>query len=115
MTRFSNFTRENLDNLRADLEKVLSHYGVDANLEFNLGKIKFSNTEAEIILKTKVKGEENVLSRKARQLGIQLKNANGDELVDYSTRSYKMPFVFRSSADGKNYKCTVEHAKLLFA
>ena len=52
---------------------------------------------------------------KALRLGItKFKNAKGDQLVKYNSRSYKYPFVY-SKADGKMYKCDGTQAKRLFA
>ena len=41
--------------------------------------------------------------------------SNGDTLVQYNSRSYKYPFVFRKAADGKLYKLDAEMAKIRFA
>jgi hypothetical protein len=117
--KFSKFDRTNLNALRAEMAALLNKYGVDSNLEFEVGNMKFSANEVEIKVKAKVKGAKTltnvILESRVAALGIKLKNKAGDELVDYNTRAPKMPFVYINAADGKRYKCDERMAKMRFA
>jgi hypothetical protein len=119
MTKFANFDRKNLTALRNEMSALLSKYGIDSNLEFEVGNMKFSANEVEIKVKAKVKGAKTltnvILESRAATLGLKLKNKFGDELVDYNTRAPKMPFVYINAADGKRYKCDERMAKMRFA
>jgi hypothetical protein len=119
MTKFVKFDRKNLTALRDEMSALLKKYGVDTNLEFEVGNMKFSEAEVEIKVKAKVVGAKTltnvILESRVAALGMKLKNALGDELVDYNTRAHKMPFVYISARDGKRYKCTEDMAKMRFA
>lgn len=119
MTKFSKFDKTNLKALRAEMQAVLEKYGVSSNLEITVGNMKFSEAEVEIKVKAKVKGAKTftntILESRIATLGLKLKNKTGDELVDYNTRAYKMPFVYRNASDGKLYKCDERMAKMRFA
>ena len=118
MTKFAKFDRKNLTALRAEMQALLSKYGVDANLVFEVGGMKFSEAEVEIKVKAKVTGAKTLtnvlLETRAAALGLKLTNKFGDQLVDYNTRAYKMPFVYINAADGKRYKCDERTAKVRF-
>ena len=117
--KFSKFDKTNLKDLRAEMQALLSKYGVDSNLEIEVGNMKFSEAEVEIKVTAKVKGAKTftdvILESRAAALGLKMKNKLGDELVEYNTRAYKMPFVYRNAADGKLYKCDERMAKMRFA
>ena len=119
MTKFAKFDRTNLNALRAEMSALLSKYGVDSNLEFEVGNMKFSEAEVEIKVKAKVKGAKTltnvILESRVAALGLKLKNKFGDELVDYNTRTHKMPFVYRCGNTGKMFKCDDRTAKMRFA
>jgi hypothetical protein len=119
MTKFAKFDRKNLNALRAEMQAILSKYGVDSNLEIEVGNMKFSEAEVEIKVKAKVVGAKTmtnyILESRVIALGMKMKNKLGDELVDYNTRAHKMPFVYINAADGKRYKCTEQMAKMRFA
>ena len=119
MTKFTKFDRKNLTALRDEMQALLSKYGIDSNLEFDVGGIKFSESEVEIKVKAKVVGAKTftniILESRVAALGLKMKNKLGDELVDYNTRAHKMPFVYINAADGKRYKCTEQMAKMRFA
>jgi hypothetical protein len=119
MTKFAKFDRKNLNALRAEMQAILSKYGIDSNLEFEVGNMKFSEAEVEIKVKAKVVGAKTltnvILESRVAALGMKLTNRFGDQLVDYNTRAHKMPFVYINAADGKRYKCTEQMAKMRFA
>lgn len=119
MTKFAKFDRKNLNALRAEMNALLNKYGIESNIEFEVGNMKFSEAEVEIKVKAKIVGAKTftnvILESRASALGLKLKNKLGDELVDYNTRAHKMPFVYRNALDGKLYKCDERMAKMRFA
>ena len=119
MTKFAKFDRKNLTALRAEMQALLSKYGVESNLEIEVGNMKFSEAEVEIKVKAKVVGAKTltnvILESRVAALGMKMTNKFGDQLVDYNTRAHKMPFVYINAADGKRYKCTEQMAKMRFA
>lgn len=119
MTKFAKFDKTSLKALRAEMQAVLEKYGVDANVNFEVGNMKFSEAEVEIKVKAKIVGAKTftdaILETRAAALGLTLKNKFGDELVEYNSRAYKMPFVYRNAADGKLYKCDERLAKMRFS
>ena len=105
-----------LKALRTEMQAVLDKFG--ANLEFEVGNMRFSDAEVDIKVKAKVKGAktqtDSHLELMAKMLGItKLTNQRGDRLVEFKSRSPKYPFVFERA--GKRYKCSEEQAKMLFA
>jgi hypothetical protein len=118
MTKFTKFDKTNLNALRAEMNALLNKYGVDANLEFSVGGMKFSEGDVEIKVNAKIKGAKTfsniILETRAASLGLKLTNKMGDKLVDYNSRAYKMPFVYINAADGKRYKCDERTAKIRF-
>lgn len=119
MTKFASFDKKNLSSLRAEMSAVLQKYGVDSNLDIDVGNMRFSASEVEIKVTAKVKGAKTfsnvILESRAAALGLKLTNKMGDQLVDYNTRAHKMPFIYVSANDGKRYKCDESMAKLRFA
>lgn len=119
MTKFAKFDKKNLTALRAEMNALLNKYGIESNIEFEVGNMKFSEAEVEIKVKAKIVGAKTftnvILESRVAALGLKLKNKFGDELVDYNTRAHKMPFVYRNAGDGKLYKCDERMAKIRFA
>jgi hypothetical protein len=119
MTKFAKFDRKNLNALRAEMQALLSKYGIDSNLDFEVGNMKFSEAEVEIKVSAKIAGAKTmtnvILESRVAALGLTMKNALGDELLDYNTRAHKMPFVYLNARDGKRYKCDERTAKMRFA
>jgi len=119
MTKFNKFDKANLKALRAEMQAVLEKYGVASNLQIEVGNMRFSSAEVEVKVTAKVKGaktfNDTVLETRVAALGLKMKNKVGDELVEYKTRNWKMPFVYKSATDGKLYKCDERMAKMRFA
>jgi len=120
MTKFANFDKVTLNALRAEMQEVMNKYAAAANLTIEVGSMKFSAAEVEIKVKAKINGAvtmtDRLLESAARNAGItNFKNAAGDQLVGYNSRSFKYPFVYLSARDGKRYKCDAYSAKLRFA
>jgi hypothetical protein len=116
MTKFAKFDRKNLTNLRAEMEAVLQKYGVDSNLEFEVGSMRFSDAEVTIKVTAKLKGARTmtdiILQSRVEALGLVMEK-NGCKLVRYDTKKHKYPFIYEK--DGKLYQTSTEHAKFLFA
>lgn len=119
MNKIAKFDRDSLKTLRAEMQALLSKYSIDTNIEFSVGNMKFSDAEVEIKVKAKIAGAKTfsnvILETQVAALGLKMKNAVGDELVDYNTKAYKMPFVYLNARDGKRYKCDERSAKIRFA
>jgi hypothetical protein len=119
MNKIAKFDRDSLKALRNEMQALLTKYGVDSNIEFSVGNMKFSDAEVEIKVSAKIVGAKTfsntMLETVASSLGLVMKNGIGDELVDYNTKAYKMPFVYLNARDGKRYKCSESTAKIRFA
>ena len=119
MTKFNKFDKANLNALRAEMQAVLEKYGVSSNLDIQVGNMRFSQSEVDIKVKAKVKGAKTlsntVLESRIKSLGLVMKNKFGDELVDYNTRAYKMPFVYKCAKTKKLYKCDQRTVETRFA
>ena len=116
MTKFNAFDRSNLKDLRSEMEALLSKYGMESNLEFTVGSMKFSENDVEIKVSTKVKGAKTfkdvVLESRVKALGLVMEK-NGARLVRYDTKKHKFPFIYEKG--GKMFKTSEEHARFLFA
>lgn len=116
MTKFTAFDRKNLNALRAEMEAVLAKYGMESNLEFSVGGMKFSQSDVEVKVTAKVKGAktlgDTILESRVKALGLVMEK-NGAKLVRYDSKKYKFPFIYEKG--GKLYKTSTEHAKFLFA
>lgn len=119
MTQFNNFNKATLQALRAEMQAVLEKYCIDSSLEFEVGNMQFFSTEVEIKVKAKVLGaaktrSDMTLESLAKYLGIKIRNKNGDRLIEYRSRNWKLPFIYEA-ADGTLYKCNEASAKIRFA
>lgn len=117
MAKIQSFDKATLRALRSEMEAVLEKYGKKTGLDFEVGNMRFSESEVDIKVKAKVKGAktrtDTQLEMMVQMLGLKMTNKSGDRLVEYKTRSRKYPFIFERS--GKRYKCSQEQAKMLFA
>jgi len=84
MSKFTSFDRKNLNALRTEMEAVLAKYGLESNLEFSVGGMKFSQSDVEIKVSAKVKGAKTfndvVLESRVKALGLVMEK-NGCKLV----------------------------------
>ena len=110
MKKVTKFDQVTLKALRVEMQNVLNKFG--ANLEFEIGNIRFDSAEADIKVKAKVKGAETVGSTLLKQMvemeGLHMKNHMGDELVDFKPRNYKMPYVYKCGQSGKLFKAELK-------
>jgi hypothetical protein len=117
MTKFTGFNKATASALRSELNAVLAKYGADANLEFNIGTIRFGVSDAKMQIETKVKGavsrEDRVISNLIASYDLKEIGRNGEKLVSYNSRAHRYPVIY--SHGGKKYKTSIEHMKFLFA
>lgn len=117
-TKFTSFDKFACRLLRQEMQELLAKYGVEANLEFTVGNMKFTNEGAEIKVSTKVKGGKSITDRalefEAKVRGFTLDETNGRKLVGFMPRSYKYPYVYLNLRDGKRYKCSPMQAETYF-
>jgi hypothetical protein len=118
MTKFTGFTNKaTAAALRSELNAVLAKFGADANLEFTIGTIRFTSSDAKMQIETKVKGavsrEDRVISNLIASYGLKEIGRNGEKLVSYNSRAHRYPVIY--SHGGKKYKTSLEHMKFLFA
>ena len=110
MKNVTKFDKATLNSLRTEMQAVLNKFG--ANLEFEVGNMRFSDAEVDIKVKAKVKGAETVSSTLLKQMvkmeGLHMKNHMGDELVDFKPRNYKMPYVYKCGQSGKLFKAELK-------
>lgn len=116
MTTFTKFDRNNLMTLRSEMDALLAKYGVDANLNMEIGSMRFSDAEVEMKLKVSVKGAvtrtDLNLQRMIAAYNL-VAEKNGARLVRYDTKKHKFPFIYEKN--GKMFKTSAESAKLMFA
>lgn len=97
--------------LRDELNQVLRKYGVDANLEFKVGAMKFTPMEVDIKLSAKIVGapsrEERILESALVSYRLREDNGNGEKIVGFHRSRYKYPFVIQRGA--KQYKCDLRY------
>lgn len=118
MKNVSKFDKATLKALRDEMQAVLDKFG--ANLDFEVGSMRFSDAEVDIKVKAKVKGAvtmtDNILKSAAAANGItNFVNSRGDKLDGYNSRSYKYPFIYTCGSTGKRYKCNAVQAKAKFS
>lgn len=117
------FDKNNLSQLRTDLDKVLKQYGLSEGLVLDLGNIRFTSTEFSAKLNVKIAGsrgltemKQNIgsaqLENRIRFLGLKAENDQGWKLTDYKSANWKMPYIF--TRNGKSFKCSEEQAKMYF-
>jgi hypothetical protein len=118
MAKIKSFDKATLRAFRTEMDALLEKYGKKTGLDFEVGNMRFSDTEVDIKVKAKVSGvktrTDSNLELFAKMAGItNLTNRSGDRLVEYKTRSPVYPFVFERG--GKRYKCSEAQARSLFA
>lgn len=114
------FNKVNLTQLRAKMNALLKESGFD-NVEFTVAGIKFSEHDCKITVEAKIAGKQTFAEKRGNTIlqpfvesrGLQTKNSQGFELVDYEPRRWKMPFIY-TTTDGKRYKCSETQAIALF-
>lgn len=116
MKNVTKFDRANLAELRTELNAVLAKFG--SNIEFDIGNMKFSDSQVEMKLTAKVKGATTFANR---ELELMMKTLNlvteknGKRLVRYDRKKFKFPFIYEDVKTGKMFKTSEQMAKIQFA
>lgn len=117
MAKITQFTKQNLPQVRADLNKILKDYADKNGMVITLGNIKFQAGEFTTKLETKIVGavtqEDKNLERYMATYSLGKFGTAGRELVGMNTRAHAYPFIYTQG--GKRFKCSIENAKMYFA
>lgn len=121
------FTKSNLQDLRKDLDAVLSKYSKESEVHFNVGNIRFSASEATIKLTAKLadssgafrSAEAGAFDMFAKLDSIALKlnergvsKTLGDvRFVGYKSRNRKYPYIVEQIKTGARYKMDKHQAR----
>ena len=122
------FERQELREIRAELEKAISrhqewHKQLDiksmSKYNFNVGHCSYHDSKATFKLEVTIKGaksEERVaLEKSADYFGIDLNKDHPEWiLVGYNRKARGYPILMEKKSNGKTYKFTLESAKKLF-
>jgi|TARA_B100000287_G_scaffold359611_1_gene351671 hypothetical protein len=122
------FERQELREIRAELEKAISrhqewHKQLDiksmSKYNFNVGNCSYNDSKATFKLEVTIKGaksEERVaLEKSADYFGIDLNKDHPEWiLVGYNRKARGYPILMEKKSNGKTYKFTLESAKKLF-
>ena len=115
--QYQKFDKPTLKALRAEMNAVLEKYGVDSNLDIEVGNMRFSDAKVDITVTAKIKGkktrEDIMLDMEIEHLNI-MKEKNGRRLVEYRTRNHKYPFIYEEIKSGKLFKCSKAQAMTYF-
>jgi hypothetical protein len=116
--KINTFDKNTCKALRNELNTILTKYGVDTNLVFEVGNMKYLATEVTIKLTARVAGAKPnavvVLERNLGYSGLNSTNAAGDELVGYKPANYRYPFIYVCGGTGRRFKCSEESATKRF-
>jgi len=122
------FEREELREIRAELEKAISrhqewHNKLDikaiAKYDFTVGNCSYNDSKATFKLEVTIKGaksEERVeLEKNADYFGLDLDKDHPEWiLVGYNRKARGYPILMEKKSNGKTYKFTLESAKQMF-
>jgi hypothetical protein len=124
------FTKSNLNNdLRKDIDAVLSKYGKEAGVHFNVGNITFNELEANIKLTASLPSSSGVfitaeqkdfnmfsgldeISVKLNELGSS-RNLGTVRMIGYKARNRKYPYIVEQVSTGSRYKLSTSSARSL--
>ncbi len=121
------FTKANLQDLRKDLDAVLSRYRAESGVHFNVGNISFSASEATIKLTARLADATGVIrsanadafnvfakldsiSLKLNEQGVS-KTLGNVRFVDYKSRNRKYPYIVEQISTGSRYKMDAHQAR----
>ena len=122
------FKREELREIRAELEKAISkhqewHKQLDikslSKYNFDVGNCSYNDSKATFKLEVTIKGaksEERVaLERNAEYFGLDLNKEHPEWiLLGYNRKARGYPILMEKKSNGKTYKFDLENAKKLF-
>jgi len=123
------FTKSNLDDLRKDLDAVLSKYSKEAGVHFNIGSIRFSEREANLKLTaslpstggmfTTAEEEDFDLFSRLDSISVGLHEVGSSrtlgnvKMVGYKSRNRKYPYIVEQVSTGSRYKLSTSSARSL--
>tara|TARA_R100001079_G_scaffold106901_1_gene75422 strand:+ start:94 stop:483 length:390 start_codon:yes stop_codon:yes gene_type:complete len=122
------FERQELREIRAELEKAISrhqewHNKLDikslSKYNFDVGNCSYNDSKATFKLEVTIKGaksEERVaLEKFADYCGLDLNKDHPEWiLVGYNRKARDYPILMEKKSNGKTYKFTLESAKQMF-
>lgn len=112
------FTKQNLPQLRADIDAALAAVAAKHGIKLQTGNISFNPNEATIKLMASAEGaaEHNLqmLRQFAKLDGINADGVGrqGEKLIDYDHKKPKYPYIFERG--GKRFKCAPDQARMIF-
>jgi len=116
--KFNSFDKNSLSTLRDEMQALLGKYGMQSNLQIDVGNMRFTAAEVSIKITAKVNGAvtqaDSILENKVKALGLKMTNSRGEVIIEYKPRNWKMPYIY-TSVDGKRYKCDEASIKRKFA
>lgn len=121
------FTKANLQDLRKDLDAVLSKYSKESEVHFNVGNISFNSAEATIKLTATLADANGVvrsadadvfdmfakldsISLKLNERGVS-KTLGNVRFVGYKSRNRKYPYIVEQINTGSRYKMDAHQAR----
>lgn len=109
--------RNTAQKLRIELNSVFDKYRI-AGFDVEVGNCTYGSVEATFKVTIREQGAKSpgqaLAERKAKDFGLKLVNAAGDEIVDYKPRSPKYPWIVKRASDGKQYKYPTSMIKAAF-
>ena len=121
------FTKSNLNDLRSDLDKVLSKYSNEAGIHCNVGSIRFGEREANIKLTVSLpstngmftSAEEEAFNMFSRVDSISVglhevgssSSLGNVKMVGYKSRNRKYPYIVEQVSTGSRYKISTSSAR----
>ena len=126
MSKITSFDKQNLPQLRAEINAALEAIGTKFGISLQAGNASFLATNATFKLVCQVgedKSINDLKSEKAakalalyqplyfRQLPLDKHYKMGNdvfEIVGYNTRGRTSPMLIKSIKSGKEYKCSIE-------
>lgn len=119
MTKYAQFDKTTLKSLRSEMQAVMDKYAVKANLDINVGNMRFSDAEVTIKVEAKIKGKttrtDQILEMMMKSNNLKATNSNGDQLTGYNSRAKAYPFQYTCGTTGKRFKCSTDQAKYKFS
>lgn len=121
---YQNFNRKNLDTLRSELQTVLTQFGKERNISFNLGTFRFTDNQVKITTECNISNGKSGLEiqndgyakdyntyakfwgvNEGINVGDTLKN--GYKIVGLLKKKRKYP-ILAQKPDGKQVCLTIE-------
>lgn len=111
--KIDNLNKENLRQIMAEIDKALATVKIDG-VTIKAGNCSFDPAQATLKIVIKAEGGQKQHAQTvAKLIGLASTEKDGNVLLDWNNRSGKFPVIYRRP-DGKEYKCSTEHAKKIF-